>query len=351
MRFPTLSWADVVTAGALAWLLVGCEVRDDIDGTDLRGLFKSASAPTASAPPPKKVKKDKPAADLPPLPPVTERTRVTGPCIAPKGEPAKKTSRNARRPACRRARILEHKGAQETPRYACVFADSRAEKRKPLPLVVFLHGEFDAPTAVHRKTRLRKRFAKLDLSGDPKRAGFIVLAPQARRFKGLLRWDIHHQKRENLDAIAINRFIDQLIEEGAVDPRQIYPLGESQGGMMATLHAHLFPERVAAFGVFGTDASRMVWTCDETPPPAAVIYRSCDRVTPCANVERWLSKRETARAPTFSMRLGSAKATEPSCVLSKHKCSKKRGTANHARWPKPREGEMLEYLSRFSFKD
>jgi dienelactone hydrolase len=349
--------SSVRRAAALALCIVAGTACDSqpIDGSDLRGLFASASAPTLARPAPvepaKSKKKGGAADDLPPMPPATERLRVPGPCMAPEGEAAPRDPRNGRRPACRRAEILEHEGPQATPRYACVFRDGGAEKRKPLPLVVFLHSEFDDPTAVAKKTRLRTRYAKLDLSGDPARSGFVILAPQARRFKGLLRWDVQHHVRDNQDAVAINHFIDDLVKEGAVDPRQVYFLGDSQGGVMAAVYAHLYPERVAAYGVYGADASRLEWTCDGTPPPAAIVYRSCDRATPCADVERWLSRRDEARAPTFSLRLGAGKATEPSCVLAKHKCSERGGLANHARWPKPREGEMLEYLSRFSFKD
>lgn len=343
----------------LVFSLFGCE-RELVDGRDLRGLFApSASAPALSkatssaSPAKKKKKKKKKEADedlLPPPPPETERERVTGPCTAPSGEPAQKSERNEGRPACRRADVLEHQGKDMTPRYACVFTDSRFEARKPLPLVVFLHGELDDPTAVHRKTRLRARYAKLDMSGDPKRSGFVILAPQARRINRSLRWDVEHHARENLDALAINVFIDELVAAGSVDPRQLYVIGESRGGVMAAVFAHLYPERVAAFGTYGASASKLSWTCDGAPPPAAVFYRSCDAVSSCASVEAWLSDRDHDRAPTFSLRLGAGKATEPSCALSKAKCGPKSGAANHYRWPKPREGEMLEYLSRFSFK-
>ncbi len=344
------------SACVLACLLVlagGCE-SEHMDGSDLRGVFDHASAsamPLAKVAPKATRKRGKRESEgLPPPPPPTERTRVTGPCIKPGGKAAKMPRRKEGRPACRRARVLEQRAADATPRYGCVFSDRAAARRKPLPLVIFLHGEYDDPTAVHRKTRLRRRYAKLDLSGDPKRSGFVVLAPQARRTEGLLRWDVGHHERENLDAVAFNGFIDVLLEEGAVDARQIYVIGESQGGVMAALYAHLYPERVAAFGTFGADASKLVWTCDQPPPPAAILYRACDTVTRCADVERWLGRRDEARAPTFSMRLGSAKATAPSCALSASACRQKRGAANHARWPKPREREMLEYLSRFSFK-
>ncbi len=345
-------------ASSLSWL--GCESQH-VDGRDLRGLFApTASVPALSQPaavastPAKKGtpvhKGGKMAAEvLPPLPPATERERITGPCVAPAGEPVKASERKQGRPACRGSNVLEHQGKDATPRYACLFTDGQFEKRKPLPLVVFLHGELDDPTAVHKKTRLRARYGKLDLSGDPKRPGFAILAPQARRVKYLLRWDVEHRSRDNLDAVAINRFVEELVAAGSVDARQIYVIGDSRGGEMAALFAHLYPERVAGFGAFGAAPSSLSWTCAGPQPPAAVVYRACDAVTSCADVERWLSVRDRERAPTFSLRLGDGKATEPSCALDKSKCGKKKGAANHNRWPEPREQELLEYLSRFSF--
>jgi pimeloyl-ACP methyl ester carboxylesterase len=337
-------------------MAAGCQA-EGMDGSDLRGLFDKSAVPLSKTrPAPKKKrkkKKKKRDENIPPPPPPTERERIAGPCLKVTGKPAKKSrrQRNEGMPACRRANVLEHRDAQMTPRYGCIFTDRKFEERKPLPLVVFLHGEGDDPTAVHRKTRLRLRYADLDLSGDPKRSGFVILAPQARRFNRRLVWDVDHHSRDNLDALAINHFIDELIEEGAIDPRQIYVIGHGRGGVMAALYAHLYPERVAAFGAFGADASHIRWTCDGAPPPAAVLYRACDAITPCEEVEEWLNLRDDARAPTFSLRLTGGKATAPSCNVNRAKCGKKSGTAKHNRWPKPREREMLEYLSRFSFKE
>ena len=117
---------------------------------------------------------------------------------------------------------------------------------------------------------------------------------------------------------------------------------------MAALYALLRPDRVAAFGVFGADPSELVWNCAGSGPPAAVLYRACDSVTRCRDVETWLDRRRQVGAATMSLRLGVGKATETNCAVSR--CSDKRGAVNHARWPKPREGEMLEYLATFELR-
>jgi hypothetical protein len=110
----------------------------------------------------------------------------------------------------------------------------------------------------------------------------------------------------------------------------------------------LRPDRIAAAGVYAASPIDLRWICDADPTPVGVIYRSCDAQVPCAGVERWLSARDDNHMQTWSVRLGAGNATEPSCAASKDRCKDKKGAANHARWPKAREGELLEFLSRYS---
>jgi len=244
--------------------------------------------------------------------------------------------------------VLEHRDAQGAPRYACVFAPENMAERAPLPLVVFLHDEHDDPTAISKKTRLRGLSEELDLTGEPRRRGFLLLAPQARRIQGRLRFDTGYRARDNPDVASIDRFVDELVDERLVDTQQIYAIGASRGGEMAALYAMLRGDRVAAFGVFGAAPKELRWSCPNAPPtPAVAIYRSCDAITPCADVEQWLSLRDRERATTHPLRLGAGNSPEPSCATSSQRCSEKRGTIDHARWPKERERELLEYLGRF----
>jgi poly(3-hydroxybutyrate) depolymerase len=331
----------------LAFALAGCK-SEGVDGGDLHSVFEGGSAASGSASTGRAAPAASSSADAGPRIPPRERQPIAGPCVAPAGTPAVQAERTGGRPACRRTRILEHRDAGGTPRYACVYEPSDVDARKPLPLLVFLHSEYDTPAALQKKTRLRTRQRFFDLSGDPRHQGFVVLAPQARRLGGALRWDVDYTAADNLDARSIDHDVDQLLAEGLVDPRQIYAIGESRGGVMAALYAMLRPDRVAAYGVFAADAGRLAWSCDGAPTPAAVLYRACDTVVPCADVEQWLRTRERSGAPTYSLRLGVGKAEEPSCVLSEGRCLPNAGTANHQRWPAPREGELLEYLGRYS---
>lgn len=343
-------------AACLYLMLAGCNAPDSDPG-DLLGVFEpraSASGSASAAPPLAKAKPD--ATDDGPKIHAREREPITGPCVAPSGSPAPLTKRPAGRPGCRRARVLEDRDPNDVPRYGCVFAPPDLDERKPLPLLVFLHGDLDDPRAVHQKTGLQNRYRSFDLTGDSQHQGFVILAPQARRiligkakFSQTERWDVDYTGADSADAKAIDRFVDRLIAEGAVDARQIYAVGHGRGGAMAQLYAMLRPDRVAAVGLYAA-APRLDWTCSAEPPPAALIYRACDTVLPCADAEQWLRAREEAHRPTFSLRLGAANASEPSCVLTAARCKEKAGIANHHRWPKSREEDLLEYLGRFSLR-
>ncbi len=279
------------------------------------------------------------------------RPRVPGPCVEAAGEPASVGERPGKRPACRGAEVLEERAPDGTPRYACLSAPPRLEERTPLPLVVFFHGENDNPGMVSRATRLRELDDEVDLSGDPKRRGFIVLAPQARRIGHRLAFDTGHVARENTDAVMTDRFVDVLVRRGFVNEAQIYAIGASRGGEMAALWAMLRPDRVAAFAAYGATAQRLRWSCaDLEPTPAAIVYRACDGVTSCLDVEQWLHARDGARAPTLALRLGDGTRAEPSCALSETSCKEARSVANHERWPKGRERDMLEFLGRYSLR-
>ena len=246
----------------------------EVDPADLHGVFdKSDPTPSATA---RATAATSGSDRIEPGLPVRERASVAGPCIERRGAPTKDLGRIARRPACRRARVFEDRDREGTPRYGCVFSPSGYRDRLPLPLVVFFHNEVDNPTAIHRRTRLRKRYGKLDLSGDPERPGFLILAPQARRIGHLLRFDTDYTAADNVDIETVDKFIDKLVAAGEVDSERIYAIGEARGGEMAALYAMVRSDRIAAFATFATDASPFRWNCAGTGPPAAILYRACD---------------------------------------------------------------------------
>ena len=78
-----------------------------------------------------------------------------------------------------------------------------------------------------------------------------------------------------------------------------------------------------------------------------VVYRACDEFFPCDSVERWLRARDALSADTGWIRLGDFMSDEPNCALPK-KCTETKGGANHRKWPKAREEEILRFLGKHS---
>lgn len=323
-----------------------------IDGGDLMGVYDKdagtgADAAAAARSAKDGGKRDKPQAVAPG--PTKERKPVTGTCVAKQGEPDRELRRTLGRPACRGDEILEGRDADGSPRYACVMGARGAEARAPLPLIVFFHGPEGTPATIDKRTAWKKLASKFNLTGDPAHAGFIVLLPQGRLLQrdrtGAI-FDTDHIGEGNVDVATVDQFVEVLHQRKLVDRRRIYTVGESKGGRMAATYAMLRADKIAAFATFASDAPPAAWTCDDAPPPPGLLlYRACDAVTPCESVEAWARAREKARAETVSIRLGDGTGEELHCAM-KAKCSKGKGTANHERWPKGREEDILRFFAK-----
>lgn len=273
-----------------------------------------------------------------------------GACVPASGSPDRELRRVVGRPACRGAQVLEWKDGDGSPRYACVIAPRGVELRAPLPLVIFFHAAHDDPTSVDKKTKLRRLGERFDLTGDPARAGFVVLAPQGRAIRAGRQgatFDAAYTGAGNVDVATVDHFVGALEARGLVDRRRIYTLGNGAGGPMASTYAMLRADRVAASAVFASGAPTAEWQCAEPAPPTLIVYRACDSVVPCDSVERWLRLRQAGSAETASLRLGTAGEDEPLCAV-RNKCTERRGAANHARWPTPREEDFLRFFARHS---
>ena len=354
-------------AGALLAVLLlaagSCDTASShTDGGELYGVFDRDGGPAASASSALSAasasaanRRHAPDAGTAPRPPELHRKPVGGPCVrstaptpaAGAPSPPSKSERPAGRPACRGGRVLEWRDPAGDPRYACVVEPESVAQRAPLPLILFFHSEIDTPTAVVQKTHLRERCSKVELSGDPEHRGFVVLGPQARRTRGGLRYDSTTATLENLDVQATDHFLGELRHDGVVDGRRIYALGDGTGGRMAALYAMLHPEQVAAYAMFGAEASSLEWSCESSPTPAMVLYRACDGVMPCERVEEWLQQRQERQDTIVTLRLDEGRAEEPACVIGK-RCSGQKAEANHNRWPKERESDVLDFFGRYS---
>ncbi len=326
----------------------------EIDGGDLLGVFSLDGSAEAGR---RDGGKDGGRKDASPngaasqaAPPASAvvRPRTEGVCVAEGGQPNTEIRRTVGRPACRAAQVLEWKDAEGSPRYACVTAPPGVETRAPLPLVIFFHDPEDDPTAVDKKTGLRKLAASMSLTGDPAHTGFVVLAPQGRAIKrGKLgaAFDTEYTGLDNVDVVTVDHFVAELDGKGLVDKRRIYTLGASYGGHMAATYAMMRADKVAAFAAFAADAPPAAWSCPGPPPPAMVIYRACDGFFSCESVERWLRARDGQGAETAWLRLDASNEEEPNCAV-RNKCTPKQSEGNHRRWPKAREADLLKFFAR-----
>lgn len=123
------------------------------------------------------------------------------------------------------------------------------DQNKPTPLVVALHGAFDTAKEMERQT---------GFSEKADRENFIVLYPNGMTLFGLLQhWNARYccgkAMKDGIDDLG---FVAGLIEQAQahlnVDPKRIYMVGYSNGGMLAYLFASEKPEILAAVAILSS---------------------------------------------------------------------------------------------------
>ncbi len=205
----------------------------------------------------------------------------------------------------------------------------------------------DDPASVTKLTDLREATGRFDFGRGAGHEGFVLLAVQGRAIGhgklGGANFDADDTTSDNVDVATADHFTDEVEAHFAIDKSRVYAVGAGRGGEMAATFAMLRADRIAAFTTFAAPPPTAVWACPGPPPPAMILYRACDSVAACDDIERWLRTRERARAETLSVRLGEANESDSNCAVDQ--CSKKRGDVNHARWPKAREKDVLRFLA------
>ena len=208
-------------------------------------------------------------------------------------------------------------------RHACIYRPPGAATMSPRPLLVWFHpgGEGSADLA-QSETGLLAKAANYDLSGDPLRPGFILVAVQGRnlRFPTTEPRDGQHHDfyfrdlsvpSTNPDIANADALIDALVQEGVVDTNRIYVSGWSNGGFFSQLYAVARHDtatpggnRVAAAAVFAAanPFSGITWdpfnetpaadgaACQYPDPPAIdvpiqIVYRTADAAVACDEVQ------------------------------------------------------------------
>jgi poly(3-hydroxybutyrate) depolymerase len=282
-----------------------------------------------------------------------------------------------------------------TPRHACLYEPAAASAAAPLPLVVYLHPSLFTADTIPVATNLLSFLATANVSGDPSRPGFILLAPWGRATTHFYPtpddqgtgWDNWYRQLdptdqvvngvtypENVDAAAIDHFVADEVATGKVDTRRIYVTGWSNGAAMGVLYGLDRPS-IAAIAVYTAPNPFEAFDdpCPQVPttrgpsvggqihlathrPPTLHVHNDCDIAGICPNGE-WL-RTELRRAhvrvtdliiDTSQARVGAcldACGTNPDGDMdpTQNPLGFTLGTQNHTRWPTQWTQTMLDFF-------
>lgn len=251
-----------------------------------------------------------------------------------------------------------------TIRYACLnYPDQADTSDQKYPMIVYIHGSLVTPASLYLEGRdffnLRNTF---QLSNNPDVSGFIILSPEGRIAKPWtgngpatgegFHWDEWYRNpQENLDAQAIDHFIDSVISMGKVDTNRIYVYGWSNGAYMTVLYSTWRSSRIAAMGQYaGADP----WSRSPCPIPITydrqvplfLLRNLCDALVPCPTTNQWI---DTLRARNWPFKHhsldGMGDIINSDTCSANSGCSGDIGLAEHFRWPKTAPFQlMLEYF-------
>lgn len=287
------------------------------------------------------------------------------------------------------------KDADGTARYACLYKPPTASTSKPLPLIVYLHPSLANAESVHSFTNLLDFLKTANVSDNPSRPGFILLAPQGRNTSHYYPppdhtgsgWDNWYRQlnpagpvkaagktyAENVDAATIDHFIAAVEATGQVDRNRVYVTGWSNGGAMAYLYGLNRPE-IAAVGVYSAPNPFRLRPdpCPQEPVvgapaddhqiqvvnpkiPTYQVHNSCDIGGICPNA-LMLEKQLTGLGGSVSDTIidRNQRATpECSAICGSdsdggvhNPFAAMVGMAHHLRWPRPWTAAMLDFFRR-----
>jgi len=284
-----------------------------------------------------------------------------------------------------------------TPRYACIYEPRSAAPSNRLPLLVFIHPSL-FPAGSVKLTNLLGSLDSAELSGNPSKRGFILLAPEGRKTSHYYPfpdntgygWDNWYRQfnpsgdvtigattyRENVDAAAIDQFIAQEVATGKVDTDRIYLTGWSNGAAMAFIYGLNRPN-IAALAVYSAPDpfGALNDPCQQDPvatPPkddhqiqifnprlsAMHVFNNCDAAGLCASANRLANQLRPLGGDVDDTIINGFRTQVSSCLDScgtdpngdasaiSNPLGAFLGFMNHARWPSGWTPEMLDFLRR-----
>ena len=292
--------------------------------------------------------------------------------------------------------------SQNIARDACLWEPPQASSSNPLPLVVFLHGLNQTADSVQELTNVLSFQTTANVSNNPAKLGFIVLAPQANLPKsslpfgpvgalnvgllnGLAGWNTYYRQYspdgavtiagtdypENPDAATFDHFITQEVATGKVDPNRIYLMGWSDGGATTYLYGLNRPGIAAAAVYAGPSPFQLVLEYDPCPQepvdhapadnseiqlanpdlPIWQVKNSCDWVTICKNEEILTQQLTELGTPIEDFFIEDNQSQFTGCEIecddglsSDGSAINGRGYKNHTRWPTSWTAQMLDFF-------
>ncbi len=289
-------------------------------------------------------------------------------------------------------------------RQSCLYLPRSASTANKLPLVVYLHPSLVGPDLSLPITNVREQLNTADLTGDPNRPGFIMVAPYGRvtgRYyplpdQGLtVGWDNWYRQMdpngrtidgtayaENVDAATIDHYLNEVIASGMVDTSRIYVMGWSNGSAMATLYVLNRPQ-IASAAIYSSPDPFQAFNdpCPQDPitafpkddtqlelfnpnVPMYQVHNDCDIAGLCPNSNFLAQTLATNQADNMTMQMiDSLEASTNTCLdicgtdpsanyagiddLTGYLESLpgySLGTVNHLRWPDLWTSAMFEFL-------
>ncbi|HJQ84858.1 MAG TPA: hypothetical protein VKA21_12325 [Candidatus Binatia bacterium] len=287
-----------------------------------------------------------------------------------------------------------------TPRRACLYEPAGASAAKPLPLVVYVHPSLFTADTIPTATNWLDFLETADLTGDPERPGFILLAPEGRATTHYYPapddqgtgWDNWYRQLDrrgrdlivdgvsyplNVDAATIDHFIDAVVATGKVDARRIYVTGWSNGSAMGILYA-LNRRRIAAAAVYTAPNPFRAFNdpCPQVPVarrarsdgelkvsnkrvPIYHLHNACDIAGICPNgellVEQLLPIHARLTDVIIDANQQQALTCDPGCGTNPDADMNfvdnprgfTEGTQNHTRWPTEWTQSMLDFFRQY----
>lgn len=295
-------------------------------------------------------------------------------------------------PVCFGGRVLgPWKDSDGDDRYACIYEPAQHSRDNPLPLLVFVHGSLATADSV-KFTGLSGAIDSADLGG--KKRGYILLAPEGRYTthyypgadSNAMGWDNWYRQlsasgdmnaagftyKENVDAAAIDHFIQDEIATGEVDTTRLYLTGWSNGAAMAMLYA-LDRQSIAAAAVYSAPDPFGAFNdpCPQTPVsrtpasnaevqvfnpriPIMHVRNSCDIGGICPNGNTFAAQMRAISVSlddvilnTDGKPLGVCDNTCGTNPMADGQMGARAtwcGIAHHLRWPSSFNPQMFEFL-------